>query len=862
VQDANPPNDQQDNAGDRTNLTGSSAPGLGPASALLRLLLGDQIPAGPLGPDNVPASVLSVAVAIATEELVNHAKRCQNPNCPHLPPPLLLYRRGMRPDAFRKVREQVHSALWTHPDHDLVTWVRKQIVAKYPELSAEISAGTLLNEERLGHALRVLGTDGPRVIAAVLWARKFEGPHAEDLFRSLVPLAQDDVSRRSGEGERQDVRPTKDLGAEVRKLSRELKETKHSLEQAHHAVEVKDRVSERFKRDLETIGEKYRNASKELDRLKHLAQETDAAHQATVRDAEKASKVNGDLRRELRRSQEAQRDVELERSDLARQLAALRRDHEHLKLQFASVPKGLNAIMDVLRAEEDRIQKDRKIKSGGAKVHADEEWTAYRKLEKAFLDAHPEFRTPPPIKIRPKVPLRLVALGGSGEVGRSCYLLELGKHRILVDCGIKPGSSVDLHPDIDRLNQLDALVLTHAHTDHVGWVPALVRRFGKFDIYCSEGTAALLPVMLQDCRQHYIRKLAIRQEQARYISNAEVVEDAYDDADMHAVPNLAITCRFGETEVFPFGDASIRFYRAGHILGASSVLIEDQSGRRIFFSGDFSSFPQLTVPAASWPEDLGEIDLLVLESTYGSREHHKPLEDSRGDLVSFIRQTLETREGSVILASFGLGRAQELLKMLVMARQDGLLPSVPINVDGMIKQINPIYRKHADFAVAADAFNEVSGETEREEIAHRAQREPSIIVTTSGMLTGGPVVEYARRLLPDARNRIVLTGYQDEGAPTRTLRELTHPGGGPRVVEITDERGGSVKFEAAMRAKEVGLSAHADRAGLIEYAKRLRPATIALVHGEPAAQEELRFRLSQTHGRSEIVSAPSELELP
>jgi Cft2 family RNA processing exonuclease len=368
--------------------------------------------------------------------------------------------------------------------------------------------------------------------------------------------------------------------------------------------------------------------------------------------------------------------------------------------------------------------------------------------------------------------------------------------------------------------------------------------------------------MLQDCRQHYIRKLAIQQEQARYISNAEVVEDAYDDADMHAVPNLAITCRFGETEALPFGDASIRFYRAGHILGASSVLIEDQSGRRIFFSGDFSSFPQLTVPAASWPEDLGEIDLLVLESTYGSREHHKPLEDSRSDLVSFIRQTLETREGSVILASFGLGRAQELLKMLVTARQDGLLPSVPIHVDGMIKQINPIYRKHADFVVPADAFNEVSGETERSEIAHRAQREPSIIVTTSGMLTGGPVVEYARRLLPDARNRIVLTGYQDEGAPTRTLRELTHPGGGPRVVEITDQSGESVKFEAAMPAKEIGLSAHADRAGLIDYAKRSRPATIALVHGEPAAQEELRFRLSQTHGRAEIVSAPTELEVP
>src|SRR5205807_2578473 len=228
------------------------------------------------------------------------------------------------------------------------------------------------------------------------------------------------------------------------------------------------------------------------DSLKHLAQEADAAHQATLHDADKASKVNVDLRRELRRLQEAQRAIELERSDLAGQLAALRRDHEHLKLQLASIPRGLDAIMEVLRAEEDRIQNDRTIKSGGAKQHADEEWTAYRKLEKAFLDAHPEYRTPPPVKIRPKVPLRLVALGGSGEVGRSCYLLELGKHRILVDCGIKPSECEDLHPEIERLERVDALILTHAHTDHIGWVPALVRRFPELDIYCSEGTAALI----------------------------------------------------------------------------------------------------------------------------------------------------------------------------------------------------------------------------------------------------------------------------------------------------------------------------------------------------------------------------------
>lgn len=124
------------------------------------------------------------------------------------------------------------------------------------------------------------------------------------------------------------------------------------------------------------------------------------------------------------------------------------------------------------------------------------------------------------------------------------------------------------------------------------------------------------------------------------------------------------------------------------------------------------------------------------------------------------------------------------------------------------------------------------------------------------------MVEYARRLLPDPRHRIVLAGYQDEGAPSRALRELVHRGGGPRTVEVTSESGELVSFRAAKPAYEVGLSAHADRAGLIEYSKRLQPRAIALVHGEPTAQEQLRSRLLQIHPHAEIVCGPAELEVP
>jgi Cft2 family RNA processing exonuclease len=546
---------------------------------------------------------------------------------------------------------------------------------------------------------------------------------------------------------------------------------------------------------------------------------------------------------------------------LARQLAAERRQAENAKLKLGSLPRGVEAVWEFIRMEENRIELARIISSGGSKVRADEEWTLHKKLSRAFLDAYPEYRQPRPIKIRAKAPLRLVALGGSSEVGRSCYLLELGSHRIVVDCGIKPNNSGELHPEIEKIERIDAFILTHAHTDHVGWLPALIRKFGEFPIYCSEGTAALLPVVLDDCYHHYMRKIAVRRDQARFIRNADAVEEEYGDDEVYLVPNLAITCNFEEEVRLPFGDISIRLFQAGHILGAASVLIEDQTGRKVFFSGDFSSFPQLTIPAARWPDDVGDIDLLVLESTYGNTTH-KSFDDSRTDLIGFIRETLEEKKGSVILASFALGRAQELLKLIATAKQNGTLPvSVPVNVDGMIRRVNPIYRKFADFNLPAETFNEVSGETERREIASNAHAHPSIIVTTSGMLAGGPVVEYARQLLPDARHRLVLTGYQDEGAPSKSLRDLTTPMGTRRVT-VPDENGDLIEFDAAMPAKTVGLSSHADQPGLIAYANRFRPKCIALVHGEASAQEPLRLKLSAIHPNAEIVSGPSELKVP
>ena len=833
---------------------------LGPWFALLRVAVGNRIPEGPLGPETISASALAIPIGMTIEHLVQHGRRCNNPNCRHVPVPLQVYRR-MRPEAIRTAtgaKERVHKTLWTHRNHELVEWVRDRILEANTELAEELSSGALVSGNRLREALDEIGEDGPRVLAAVLWATEFKARHAELLFRSLVALIDRDAPpslERSKPA--QDNGDSKSVRSKYRATLRDRDRAVQASKQLANDLQLKDRTLQKARRDLDAMQSTYAQATEELGRLQRRQHDTDLAYRDAKRDGEKATKTAGALRRDLRERQEAVGKLEAARAELALQLATDRRSIEHLKFKLAAVPKGPDAVHLFLRDEEERLEIERRIAAGGDRVRADHDWNLHRKLKGAFLEAYPRYRQPPPVRVRAKTAARLITLGGAAEVGRSCYLVELGKHRIMVDCGIKPGACDDLRPEIEQLDRVDALVLTHAHTDHIGWVPALVRRFPEIPIYCSEATAALLPVMLDDCYQHYLRKIVLQRERAKYIANAAPVEEHYAADNVNAVPSLVINCPFNQEEGLPFGDASLQFYQAGHILGAASVLLRDASGRRIFFSGDFASFSQLTIGPAEWPDDIGDVDLLVLESTYGGREPHRPLDDSRKQLLSFVARTLES-QGSVILASFGLGRAQELLKLIVTSLESGDLPRVPVYVDGMIKRINPIYRKLASFELPAGSIYEVTGETERHEVALSAQTRPSIIITTSGMLTGGPVLHYARHLLPDSRHRIVLTGYQDEGAPSRVLRDVA---AGRRIVTYQDEAGDEVKFEAAMPAEQVGLSAHADQPGLLEYARKLRPRQIALVHGESQGQQILRQQLLSIHPKADIVCGPTDLPM-
>ena len=833
----------------------------GTTDSLMRAALGQYIPTGPLGPDTVPIALLDLALSLAISDAISHMKHCRNLNCDHLPVHLRMYRRGMRPDAIRKARDPMYRALWNEPDCFLVKRIKKTILAAHKDVSEAIAAGVLRDEQRLSDVLERLPDSPIRVLAAVLWARDFDGPAAQETFRRLVALEQALGAPGRLAGRQSEGRQIRDLNDRVRDETKLRKEAQRKLEELKRSIQPKDQAREKAAREIEVARRARDAAIRELEQANAQLALLRVANDELERTAKTSTTTSMSLRKEIQQLQKALRAVEADRSGLAMEVASSRRMIEQQRLKLESILTGAEAVWQFIKAEEKRIDQNRLIVSGGDRLRADAEWTLHGKLERAFLDAYPTYREPRPVIIPRKSSLKFEALGGAGEVGRSCYLLEIAGRRILVDCGIKTGA-VEAHPLIERLDHIDALVLTHAHTDHIGWVPALVKALGEFEIYCSEGTAALLPVMLDDCHNHYRRRLAGQQERAKFIRNAEPEVEAYTGDEVALIPKLVITCPFEVPEPLTFGDVSLQFFKAGHILGAASVLVQDGSGRKIFLSGDFSSFEQLTVPSARWPNELGEIDLLVLESTYGKRDQHPSLADSRQELVDFVRDVTERRSGSVILASFALGRAQELIQLIVGARRSGALDrSVPMFVDGMIRQINPAYRKLSSFDVEQSDVIEVSGESDRDDICIEAQKNPAIIVTTSGMLNGGPVVEYSRRLLEEPRHRIVLTGYQDEGAPSRALRDLAGHGAGARKVTIANEGGEPIEFNAAMPAKEIGLSAHADGNGLVRYAGQLQPRCIALVHGDAESQSRLQARLALQHTKTEIVTAPSELDV-
>ena len=451
--------------------------------------------------------------------------------------------------------------------------------------------------------------------------------------------------------------------------------------------------------------------------------------------------------------------------------------------------------------------------------------------------------------------MNITFLGGGNEIGASSAIVEIGSARVLVDCGMRMSGEHRL-PDLAAIQQahggqLDAVLLTHAHMDHSGALPVLHQHFPSVPIYATAPTRGLVEVLLRN---------SINIMRARAESESEL--PLYSPAAVESLLEKMIPAPVGSAIEIGGAGLTATWFPAGHILGAASIGIEGtEQGRsmRVLFSGDIAVADQLTVPGMLPPAGFRP-DVLVIESTYGDRMHSpRDLEEQR--LIEMVAGVIEGR-GKLLIPAFAIGRAQEVILMLLKQFRAKRLASFPVWIDGMVKTVCGVYsqypahqtpyarrliEKHGNpFFNIVDEIRPVGSPAEREKVI---AGDPCVIIASSGMLTGGASAFYAQRLVEDERNGIAITGYQDEESPGRQLLELA-------AAETREITVAGRTLDVRCSVSKYALSAHADCneiAGLIEA---INPREVVLVHGEGESREALRDLLRRQGTRYRPIHLP------
>jgi metallo-beta-lactamase family protein len=432
-------------------------------------------------------------------------------------------------------------------------------------------------------------------------------------------------------------------------------------------------------------------------------------------------------------------------------------------------------------------------------------------------------------------------LGATGTVTGSRYLIESRGTRILVDCGLFQGYKVlrerNWKPFPVPADTIAAVVLTHAHLDHSGYLPRLLREGFRGKVFCTRGTRDLCGLLLPDSGR-------LLEEEARFAalkgySRHARPEPLYTEDEARAALRHLHPVDSEAAIALP-GGSTVRFRPAGHILGAAQLDLE-VDGRRIHFTGDLGR----PVDALMWPPaPPSPCDVLVCESTYGDRAH--PAGDPETEIGEVVRR-VAARGGVIVVPAFAVGRAQELLLHLARLRQRGEIPSQPIYLNSpMAASATALYEAHvgehrlskAECHEAFDAATVV--ESVEDSKALNRRRGPMIIISASGMLTGGRVLHHVEAFGPDRRNAIVLSGYQAGGTRGAALRD------GQRSLRMF---GRDVPIAAEIVQLE-GFSAHADANEILAWMRQLAtpPGITYVTHGEPAAADTLRARIRHELG--------------
>ncbi|MGO4762281.1 MBL fold metallo-hydrolase [Cupriavidus sp. 2KB_3] len=434
--------------------------------------------------------------------------------------------------------------------------------------------------------------------------------------------------------------------------------------------------------------------------------------------------------------------------------------------------------------------------------------------------------------------MQLQFLGATDTVTGSKYLLDTGRSRILVDCGLFQGYKAlrlrnwDPFP-VDPAS-LDAVVLTHAHIDHSGYLPLLVRNGFRGRVFCTMGTAQLCGILLPDSAH-------LAEEDANFanrkgFSRHHPALPLYTAADAARALRRLEPTRFASRVAVAPG-VEVEFHRAGHIIGAAIVTLYVE-GQRIVFSGDLGRQHDVVMRP---PEAIARADYLLVESTYGDRLH--PATDPVDALGEIIEATIG-RGGSLIVPVFAVGRAQSILYCLYRLRQQGRLPDVPIYLNSpMAIDATQIFSLHPEElhipreACAAACAMATPVQTMEESIALNHVGNPKIILAGSGMATGGRVVHHLETYGQDARSTILLSGFQAAGTRGAALAA------GRRTLRM---HGQDITVRASV-AQIQHLSAHADADELMVWLRGFSapPRRTFVVHGEPEASDALRQRIER-----------------
>ena len=476
--------------------------------------------------------------------------------------------------------------------------------------------------------------------------------------------------------------------------------------------------------------------------------------------------------------------------------------------------------------------------------------------------------------------MKISFLGAADGVTGSRHLVDTGAHTLLLDCGLFQGWK--LHRERNwqpagRLLQAHAVLLSHAHLDHSGWLPALVAQGWRGPVLATPATCELAAVLLRDSahlqeedarranrygtsRHHPARPLYTRSDAERTIALFKPVASGRPHAlSSLLAPATKRSPRAPErAHAVDAGEAQITLTPAGHLLGACSITLA-AGGRQLLYSGDLGRGGDLLMPRPQVPALHGALDVLLLESTYGNRLH--PTDDPAQRLAEVINRTVG-RGGSVVLPAFAVGRAQALLLLLQRLKLRGAIPgSLPIYLDSpMAEQATALYLRHGaqlrvprrERETLCDGLRLVPTMAQSARLSARLAGRgfPALVISASGMATGGRVLHHLKAVLPDPRHAVVLAGFQVGG--TRGARLLA----GERTLRIHGE-------DVAVRAEVAqieGMSGHADADELLAWVAALpqRPRQTYVVHGEPDAADTLRARLQQQLGLAARVPGFAE----